>query len=846
MYKVKLTIIGIFVGVLLAGISSIANAQSVPEYFVYEGRLLNSSGNAITTAHEFRFSFWSSSDAIPTDILVDGSINLGSANYGGWQESQVVTPNSDGFFSFELGRVTPLPQIDSNIHKYLQVEVKQSASLDTSYELLDPTGDNGADTIDRRMLGSVPYAFQSENSSRSLNETFIVDYDNTIEGAGVGEIKLQFGQTLNRYLSYDYVGGYFNFNDDVRIDGNLDVTGTISGFSNRGTLNNGDSLTVNHPSDINNYFTAIALKYIQSTGLIDSRLDYDTSDEGNFVQENAATGTDFISNEVRLSDSGGGVSTHSYPYTNSANFTYDSAKIDVTGGLAQLKQTPNWGNVFSYYKMDSNWDDSSDNSNDATANGGPSFNVTDYKVGTASGTFDGSNDYIQLNPATSFPTSEISVEFWMKTSDTTKNGSPFSYAIASQNNEFLIFNYRGFSIYIRGSGRGTGVSANDGNWHHIVVTWRSSDGQLIVYKDGIAAYTGAHAAGTPLTSGGSMIIGQEQDNVGGGFDVSQAFLGQLDEYVVYNKVISAADVLDRYNTGLGKILAKYPMDHPSIRPSSNLTPASITSWTNLSETYGGGNAGSVCYNLSDDNGATWKYWNGGSWATGGNDSNCNTNTIINSNISTFDTTPTSLLYRAFLISNGYQKVEIDDNTVSYSTSSYPTAQNYYVSTNDSSQLNSTTWERINLVTIDDVTPVGTNAVYLVSFDDRLTWKYWDGSAWQIAVDTGAAGSLSDVAAFTNANTDGVIEGLSSANWESAGGFDAGTTVTFDVAVDFGTTNSANSPSLTQISVNYDEIGIWQKIQGTDADNYPIEFISPTQTRVTNNSGSTEQIQLFVR
>ncbi|MCD6109149.1 hypothetical protein J7J83_00080 [bacterium] len=100
--------------------------------------------------------------------------------------------------------------------------------------------------------------------------------------------------------------------------------------------------------------------------------------------------------------------------------------------------------------------------------------------------------------------------------------------------------------------------------------------------------------------------------------------------------------------------------------------------------------------------------------------------------------------------------------------------------------------------------------------------------------------------FSLLNLDNQLEALTSLNWAFAGGFNSGTTSTFDVAVDLTTSDSAKSPSVTQITVNYDEIGIWRKIQGTDADNYPIEFISPTQTRVTNNSGLTQRIQLFVR
>jgi len=135
---------------------SVHAAETVPGKFVYEGRLLDSSGTTpITTSHTFRFSLWSSADVVTGDVA-GGAIDTFAASYGGWQEVHTVTPNADGFFSLELGTVTALPTIDSSTHLYLQVEAKSTGSPDTSYEILDR--DPGDATIDRSPVGSVPYA----------------------------------------------------------------------------------------------------------------------------------------------------------------------------------------------------------------------------------------------------------------------------------------------------------------------------------------------------------------------------------------------------------------------------------------------------------------------------------------------------------------------------------------------------------------------------------------------------------------------------------------------------------------------------------------------------------------
>ncbi len=207
--------------------SAFANA---PQALVYEGRLLDSSGAVITAPQTFRFSFWSSADKLPGDIDgVTGLIVPTAANYSLWQEEQTVTPNANGTFSLRLGDVTPLPDIDYTVHKYLQVEVMPAGSLPTDYELLDPTGDNGADAEDRKTIGSVPYALNTEAAQYSNEEGFVIDNDDTILNAGTGSVELQFGDTLGKILSYDTDNSYFNFNDNVNIEGDLTLTGTING-----------------------------------------------------------------------------------------------------------------------------------------------------------------------------------------------------------------------------------------------------------------------------------------------------------------------------------------------------------------------------------------------------------------------------------------------------------------------------------------------------------------------------------------------------------------------------------------------------------------------------------------
>ena len=51
-------------------------------------------------------------------------------------------------------------------------------------------------------------------------------------------------------------------------------------------------------------------------------------------------------------------------------------------------------------------------------------------------------------------------------------------------NAFVIHDYNGFNIWINNEKAATTVPANDGKWHHLAFTWKSSTGQWKVYKDG--------------------------------------------------------------------------------------------------------------------------------------------------------------------------------------------------------------------------------------------------------------------------------------------------------------------------------------------------------------------------
>ena len=88
------------------------------------------------------------------------------------------------------------------------------------------------------------------------------------------------------------------------------------------------------------------------------------------------------------------------------------------------------------------------------------------------------------------------------------------------------------------------ISANDGYWHHICTSWENKAGSWKIYKDGVSLASGsALKAGYVVKTDGILIIGQEQDSLGGGFDVNQRYIGELTDLNLWNRVLNATEIL---------------------------------------------------------------------------------------------------------------------------------------------------------------------------------------------------------------------------------------------------------------------------------------------------------------
>ena len=206
------------------------------------------------------------------------------------------------------------------------------------------------------------------------------------------------------------------------------------------------------------------------------------------------------------------------------------------------------------YRFDEiNWDGAIDevkNSSTDSFHGralGDADTISDGVVCRAS-SFDGNDDYINIDNIHTYLNSTASLSFWIKTSQSGGNRawtSPGIIGVEEKGGGNDIF-----WGYLDNAGRlrfqkGNGSAArsntiiNDNNWHHVVLTRDSASGVVQVFVDGALEHSVNSATGDVSTVFSS--IGRIESSAS-----SASFIGNLDEFLVFDSVISADDVYAIY------------------------------------------------------------------------------------------------------------------------------------------------------------------------------------------------------------------------------------------------------------------------------------------------------------
>ena len=212
-----------------------------------------------------------------------------------------------------------------------------------------------------------------------------------------------------------------------------------------------------------------------------------------------------------------------------------SPKI-VTNGLVLALDA---ANNKSYSGSGTTWYDLSGNDNTGTLTNGPTFNSTNG----GSIVLDGTNDYINTSNSSSLQINQGTISAYIKTTDVSGN----YHGILVKQSNYGMFVYGGsLAAYDWGNSslRNSGVSISNGQWKHVTMTFTTNTGtpsnNAIFYINGISVYTFTIMFSLDTAN---LVLGM------GGTPASptQYFIGNIALAQVYNRPLSATEVLQNYN-----------------------------------------------------------------------------------------------------------------------------------------------------------------------------------------------------------------------------------------------------------------------------------------------------------
>jgi len=160
-------------------------------------------------------------------------------------------------------------------------------------------------------------------------------------------------------------------------------------------------------------------------------------------------------------------------------------------------------------------------------------------------------NYVILKPDFSAAQNELSVCSWLKI--TTDSPQPwFSYATKTDANSILLRAWTHHAMRTTNTVTFARFNWNDvslvkNEWYNLCFTWKS--GEVDFYINGVkVVMTGIAPRGKTIL-GGTLVLGQEQDSIGGGFVIKDVFNGEMYNMNVFKKKLSLNEVAGIYHNG---------------------------------------------------------------------------------------------------------------------------------------------------------------------------------------------------------------------------------------------------------------------------------------------------------
>ncbi|XP_053133240.1 C-reactive protein-like [Hemicordylus capensis] len=137
-------------------------------------------------------------------------------------------------------------------------------------------------------------------------------------------------------------------------------------------------------------------------------------------------------------------------------------------------------------------------------------------------------------------------------SDLTRTYALFSYATKAHDNEILIHHDAPhiYSLFMRGgvvTFNVTEKQASPTGWEHVCVSWEASSGLVAFWWNRQPLPRKTLMKGQTISTEASILLGQEQDAFGGGFNINQSFVGEMEDVNMWVRVLSPTEVCQAWD-----------------------------------------------------------------------------------------------------------------------------------------------------------------------------------------------------------------------------------------------------------------------------------------------------------
>jgi len=205
-----------------------------------------------------------------------------------------------------------------------------------------------------------------------------------------------------------------------------------------------------------------------------------------------------------------------------------------------------------YYPFNGNAKDKSGNGYDAQAKNFPSPTSDRHGNPENAYKFNGIDDYVVVPDEMFTALEAVTISCWVNLDDSTDNWSYIFSGHKEGNDNLLFIGFYGelkrLNICHKQEILAFPMIGYVGKWKHLVVARADLESGFNVYLDGKWKALIKHERNYALEfASGGVLIGPDQDEVGGGFGEHEWLKGSLDDYRIYNRALSAEEVKALYD-----------------------------------------------------------------------------------------------------------------------------------------------------------------------------------------------------------------------------------------------------------------------------------------------------------